>query len=62
MLSSVWLSPTLELLLMEHAEEEALDRPSGGSWPFSNQRGEKIDSIDDRHAKKEAIKAPLPQG
>lgn len=28
---------------MEHAEEAAaLERPSGGGGPFSNQRGEKI--------------------
>lgn len=48
---SVRLSPALELLLMEDAEETALDRPSGGSWPFSNQRSEKTDSGDDGHTK-----------
>lgn len=34
------LSPALELLLMEDGEEAALDRPSGASRPFSNQRSE----------------------
>lgn len=47
---SVWLSPALELLLMEHAEEAAaaaaaLERPSGGRGPFSNQRGGKIEKM-----------------
>lgn len=42
---SVW-SPALELLLMEHAEEAAaLERPSGGCGPFSNQRGEEIEKM-----------------
>lgn len=42
----------LESLLMDNAEEAALDRPSGGSRPFSNQRSEKRDYGDDGCAKR----------
>lgn len=44
--------PALESLLMDDAEEAALDRPSGGSRPFSNQHSEKSDSGDDGCAKR----------
>lgn len=44
--------PALESLLMDDAEEAALDRPSGGIRPLSNQRSEKSDYGDDGCAKR----------